>query len=267
MNLLFLDFETQGLDVETTNPTQLAACEVVTSDESEFSHMVNRLIFNHLIYEPSYPPQPKEVSELTGITDELLMKKGMPTKFVLHGLKLLMEKADLVLAHNAVFDRSVYLATCKRFDMEPAKPKEGWLCTRNDIPWPKKYKCKQLSHLAFDLGLDVERSRLHQADYDIDLLVQVTFEGVPFATTLSYFRSPWIMLAASGILAPWQDGGEANAKVKALGYAWQTVYGTNIFVEKTWVKRVKQHELESELALATGQFQVRHWEIPNENLS
>lgn len=251
MKLLFLDFETQSDDPASTNPTEVGALLVERTEregEPDFWEVKHEL--SSLIYLTSYPPQTEEIIAITGITDEMLIGYGLPPSLVFGNLSPLIAEADYVLAHNVSFDRGVYEATCARLRHEVAQPKKGWLCTIQDVPWAKKFKCKKLSHLAYDNHIVVDPSTLHRALDDVKLLFELIKRcSIPFNRILEYANTPWVFLRAK-CRAPWEDGGVQTGQAKKLGYGWEKVWGTQYVFPKCWVKRVKETEIETEKQLA-----------------
>lgn len=248
MKLLFIDYETQSDDAKTTNPTEVG-CLLVSRRyrENEPDEYVVLEEFSQIIYDESYPPQTQEIVDLTGITDEMLKEKGRPAKEVFSTkISPLVAQAQIVMAHNRAFDQTVYESTCSRLGLDPAQPSQGWLCTIQDIPWPKKFKCKKQSHLAYDHGILVHPDTLHRALDDVKLLFSlVTQCHIPFEAILEYWRTPWAILRAN-VQGPWQDGGVGTGQAKKLGYSWEKIFGTDLVFPKMWVKRVRETEIEKE---------------------
>lgn len=241
MNLVFLDFETQGLDPKIHPPTEVGATFSSPGKES--------VQYGALIYEPNYLPQTQEIIDLTGITDENLRTLGRPTIDVFSELSTFIDSADFVLAHNASFDRAVYEATCEHHGLPVALPKEGWICTVTEFPWPSKYKCKKLSHLALDHGIAIDPKTLHRAVADTALLSKLVAEYYDFNQVVEFWKTPWLVTRAM-IPKPWHDNGKGRDHVKALGFGWQDVWGTEMRVPEFWVKRVKETELSALKAAA-----------------
>lgn len=256
MNLLFLDFETQGEDPRTTNPTEVGAVVVYVGPGED----PNRVYMegNHLsslIYEGHYPPQTPEIVELTGITDRMLRDEGVGPRDVFTELLYpLVERSDYCIAHNAAFDRGIYEAVSHRLHLTPPQPKRGWICTVMDVPYPKKYKCKKLSHLAYDHGVMVDPKTLHRALDDVRLLSRFLLSRYPIETVIAYRDTPWVVLALNGVKPPWEDGGVSNTQAKKLKYSWEKPWGTELNFPKRWVKRVKETQIEEEKALMPPHF-------------
>lgn len=268
MRLLVIDFETQGSDPSVHLPTEVGAVLLEIPSKSNVEAMekypdtpfargwsedgnmreLGRL--SELIYHVDYPPQTEEIVDITGITDEMLQEKGIAPAQAFQKLNdlMLLEKnrlvPDFIFAHNADFDRGVYETSCKRLGLEIIP--STWLCTVMDFPWPKKYKCKKLSHLAYDHSILVDPKTLHRAINDVDLLIQLVGK-YKFQDILAYKNTPWIYVKAT-IPGPWQDGGKGTTAAKKLGYGWEKIWGTDLSFPKTWCKRIKLDMLEKEIA-------------------
>lgn len=256
MRITFIDFETQGDDPATTNPTEVGIIECDRERLNNLPDLYTKVgELSTLIYDEKYPAQTDEIIEITGITDEMLKKDGNDPKTVFETISLSIKNSDYVLAHNAKFDRGVYEATCTRLGLPVAQPKKGWICTIEDIPWAKKYRCKQLAHLAFDHGVQFNKDDLHRALDDVKLLSKLVlhFSHMNFDEILAYWGMPWVFLFLNGVKAPWQDGGVSNAFAKKLQFGWQKAPRTDApEFEKRWVKRVKENKVDEEKAKLVG---------------
>ena len=253
LNVLGVDFETQSSDAVTTNVTEIGAVleEISWRDGQEGLPARKRLAtFGTLVFDPgTYPPQTPEIVEITGITDEMLRSgEGVMTPHAaFSALAHMVEQADLCMAHNKIFDETVYNSQVRLLALNP--PQREWLCSYQEIPYPKKFRCKQLSHLALDHGVAMDGRTLHRAVNDVELMFDLVLNNYHLRDLLEYSREPWVILRAD-ILPPWKDGGKGKDQATGLGYAWETPRGTNQKYEKLWVKRVKKKEVEVEIRLA-----------------
>src|SRR5690349_19859099 len=104
-----------------------------------------------LVHDADYPESPPQLVELTGITDEMLKKRGVYPGKALDQLTRLMNEADYVVAHNgANFDKPIYRMECQRHSITASgKP---WIDSRTDVPYPSKIKARKLTHLAAEHG-------------------------------------------------------------------------------------------------------------------
>jgi DNA polymerase III epsilon subunit-like protein len=255
MKMLFVDFETQSDEPSNTNITEIGAALVemeARENEPPVFHFRDQL--ETLVYDPAYPPQTDEIVELTGITDARLKAEGILPAVALSKLSPMVAQADVAIAHNKGFDQVVYESSSKRVGLAPVTPPRGWLCTVSEVPYAKKYKCKKLSHLAFDHGMLVDQSQLHRALYDVRLLAYLVTLHYNIHELLAYRDEPWVYLQIQ-IPPPWigrgGDGGIGKAHAVKLGYSWEKARGTETPVfSKCWVKRVKAKAVETEKALA-----------------
>ncbi len=249
--VLFLDFETQGDDTKSTNATEVGAFQTehvsppMDLDNPPASIFRPEIEFSSLIYDKTYPPQTQFIKDLTGITDEMLMKEGRSPVLIFSEISNLVGGVDWVIAHKAAFDRGIYEAGCIRTDTPIQEPKRGWICSLTDIPYHPKYTCKKLSHLAYEHGILVDPATLHRALDDVKLLCMLVGK-YRLEDIIEYRSIPWVYIRAK-IPAPWEDNGVGKAQAQKLGYSWKTAKGmdTPVF-DGCWVKRVKENTLQAE---------------------
>lgn len=256
--LLGLDFETQGLDIENTNPTEVGAILIECYEPGEIPNWkeagpnqtsVHTVVssLEQLLWQPGYPAQSKDIVDLTGITTEMLREKGQaPKKVFIELLFPLMEKADYLVAHNAPFDKGILYATAKREGL--TVPEKTWVCTRTQVPYPERYSCRKLSHIALDHGLKMDGRELHRATSDVRLMLEV-LANYSFDNVLRFIAEPEIVLRII-IPAPWTDGGVGKQDAAKLGYGWEKPRGYEYngpSYPKCWVKKVKASQKENEI--------------------
>lgn len=237
MKICGLDFETQCADAKTTRVTEVGAAlyEYQPYDPCQWKKLAG---FSQICWEIEYPPQTEKIVELTGITDGVLQRDGVPREKALRRLvDEFIEPADLVMAHKIGFDKTVLDSTCKLLGIKV--PEKEWLCTLTNFPWPSKFSCHKLGHLGWEHGLNYPAKSLHRAEQDVDLMFSLV-QCYNFDDVLAYARTPWIYLKAD-VLGPWVDGGKQNAVAKSLGFGWESVRGDETRKwAKTWVTRTKQ---------------------------
>lgn len=98
-NLIFLDFETTGLDYKKDRPTEIAFVK-----EDSKGNILEE--YEQLIKLPKGEKVPEFIVNFTGITDELLKSKGKDLKEVTQEVQKLIGVEDIVIAHHASFDLS-----------------------------------------------------------------------------------------------------------------------------------------------------------------
>lgn len=259
VTVLGVDFETQSKEAATTNVTEIGAVleEVswpgphpgakVSVDMPTRKRLAT---FGTLVFDRGkYTPQTPEIVEITGITDAMLEAESgvMTPKAAFEALMHMVEKADFIMAHNKIFDETVYNSQVRLLGICP--PERPWICSYQEVPYPPKYRCKQLSHIALDHRVPMDHRDLHRAVNDVELMLDLVLGNYHLEDVLAYAMEPWVVLRAD-ILPPWKDGGKGKDQATQLGYAWETPRGTTDKYEKFWVKRVKQNKVEEEIRLA-----------------
>lgn len=246
MRITGVDFESQSLEAAVTNVTEVGAL-TVDVDEAGRVFPIDR--YSALIYDPSYPPQPELIVELTGITDAILQEKGVLPLEAFTRLKSMIGGSEIIFAHNKAFDQTIYNAQHKKLFGEDPPPAE-WICTRSEINYPEKYKCKKLAHLAYDHGLKMDDRILHRAINDVELMMELVLQNYSLPEILKFARDPWVFIAAD-ILPPWKDNGVGKDQAYKLGYNWEKPRGDYEPVfPKLWVKKVKGYQVAKEKELA-----------------
>lgn len=98
MSYVFLDLETTGLDADTCFITEVAAVKT-----NEYGDVLEEM--NFLVKLPEGESVPKFITELTGITDEMLATQGEEAVIVMDFLREFIGD-DVVVAQYAPFDLS-----------------------------------------------------------------------------------------------------------------------------------------------------------------
>jgi DNA polymerase III epsilon subunit-like protein len=242
-----IDFEATDKDPKTARITEIGA--VIFDTENNWEPIDEG--YGTLVWDPSYPPLSPEVQAVTGLTDEMLKAEGKPPVEALQQMLPYIGRAEKIIAYNMEYDGTLYAYERKRLgeDLLPPLPREKWLCAYVGVPWPAKFKCRKLSHLALDHGLIVDPATLHRAVGDVKLMGRLlAYSGQTAEGIIAYSAIPWIVVKAD-IRPPWEDPA-GNAKAKERGYSFETPRGVDDGKKfaKSWVKRIKQNELEKEQA-------------------
>lgn len=235
-----LDFEATGVDPEKARPIEIGVALLDTEKNvilEEYSEFIDR---------HDYEPLSEEVQEVTGITDDLIKAKGESYEKVIEVLHPIMETADYMAAHNASYDRKVYGYECLRLEIKPIK--RPWICTMRDIRWPKKFRCKQLSHMAVDLGVPMDERKLHRALDDTLLMKDlIEYSDFTWGEIIEYYEKPKVVIQAQ-VPKPFGrdgDGGVGKDAAKAQGYNWCAEWD-GITYDMMWTKQVPMDEFEQE---------------------
>jgi DNA polymerase-3 subunit epsilon len=204
--VLVLDTETTGLSHRSDRIIELAML-LVAVDTATGRPFGPVTVFEG--FEDPGMPIPAVAQAVTGIRDDMVRGQRLDEAAV----RALVERADLVVAHNAGFDRPFVEA---RFPFFADKP---WACSFADIDW-KAIGCgsAKLGALANDRGWFYDA---HRAQVDCHALLQVLAQPLtPEAPTtglahlLTVAAQPSFKLAATG--APF----DAKDQLKARGYRW-----------------------------------------------
>lgn len=258
MYVLGLDFETTGLDIQKARIIEIGAVLFDVQD-GEWHHAAG---YSSLVYDLGDEALAPETVKVTGITDADLQKDGRPLIPSITDLIAISKEAELVVCHNAQYDKGILTENTKKRDLDAHVPEVNlllsipWICSVMDLRSNRDYKCRALSHLALDRGIAVDPKDLHRAINDVLLMGRMlsAAKADPKAM-LEYQSSPWVYLQAI-IPPPWEDGGKGRDMATKLGYSWEKARGTTEPVfSKTWVKRVKDMDVEDERKAA--QFPVK----------
>lgn len=203
--LLILDTETTGLDASRDRIMELALLRVDV-DRATGLPVGSVDVYDGL--EDPGMPIPQEIQELTGISDDMVRGHKLDEQRVAG----MLADADLVIAHNAGFDRPFVEARLAQFAQLP------WACSFADLDWKKEGRgSAKLTQLALELGWFYDA---HRAEMDCHALLSVLASPLPLsgqtglAQLLSVAVRPSYRLQATA--APF----EAKDLLKARGYRW-----------------------------------------------
>ena len=202
--VIVLDTETTGLDSKSESIIELAMLSVLVDTVSGLP------VGPVTIYESfEYPgkPIPPQITEITGIDDSMV--KGLRIDDA--AVTALVQQADLIVAHNAGFDRPFVEARL------PVFAGKAWGCSFMGIDWKKEGSgSAKLEFLASERGWFYDA---HRAQVDCHALLQVLASPLAdgqtgLARLLAGADQTRYKLRATG--APF----ESKDKLKARGYRW-----------------------------------------------
>jgi DNA polymerase III subunit epsilon len=225
-----VDVETTGLDRDTDVVIEIGlrpfAFDKETGAVVQISEAYDGL-------EDPGRPIPPFVTQLTGLGDDDVRGKQIDWQRV----RELIEGVDIVIAHNAAFDRAF-------IDPRIGGPRKIWGCSHELVDWAGHgYTTSKLEILNLFHGFFVNS---HRAMGDVDALLHLlTFhpEGGdrPYlAELIDRARVPLCRLFA--VRAPF----ELNAELKQRGYRWHRE-------RRTWVLECTPSELPAEEAWLVGE--------------
>lgn len=203
--LVILDTETTGLDSKTDRIIELAVL-VVEVDTATGAAV--RVADAYEALEDPGRPIPPEVSDLTGISDEMV--KG--NKIDEPRIAELVSDVQLVVAHNARFDRPFVEARLPVFSRLP------WACSIADIDWAGEGRgSSRLEYLAMKHGWFYDG---HRAAADCHALLAVLNAPLPLSGTTGLARL--LQAARATSFRVFADDAPFAAKdlLKGRGYRW-----------------------------------------------
>ena len=231
LQVLVLDTETTGLDHGRDKIIELAMLRFAWNPATGLPEGIVR-VFDQL-EDPGFPI-PDDAKRITGINDADVAGKRIDDTLVAEFL----DGVDLVIAHNAGFDRPFAERRFAGF------ASLAWGCSFADLEWKRLEEgSAKLETLALSLGLFYDA---HRAETDCHALLRVLLEPraqVGGSNGLSLLvqqaQGPSFRLQATG--APF----EAKDLLKARSYRWnadQKVWGTTaagsdaLAVECRWLR-------------------------------
>lgn len=262
-----LDTETTGLDPTKDQIIELAIV-LVDVDNATGLPVGPVQVYDGL--EDPGRPIPKEVVAITGIHDADVQGQHLNEARVAE----LMQGVDLVIAHNAGFDRPFVENRLPYFSQF------AWACSFADLDWKAQGRgSAKLESLAQALGLFYDA---HRAEMDCHALLAVLaaplsapagIEGTGLAQLLQVARLPSYKLSATN--APF----ESKDKLKARGYRWnadQRVWQTRLSdpaalqEECTWLKENAYNQRSAVVQLekldALARYSVRGGAVTHQQL-
>lgn len=136
---LILDTETTGLDHRKNEIIEIGAIAFTFNATGAVGDITG--IYGGL-QQPT-GPIPREITALTGISDAMVAGQIID----MSELKKLIEPADIVIAHNASFDRPF----CEAFS--PAFAGKAWACSNSEIEWSRRgFEGTKLGYLIGQAG-------------------------------------------------------------------------------------------------------------------
>lgn len=201
---MIIDLETTGLDPLRDEIIELAMMRFTFSPDGRIFEVGPSFTG---LRQPS-KPIPEEISELTGITDEMVAGHTIDPAEVAE----FVEPATVIVAHHAAFDRPF----AERFST--AFEKKCWACSMSELDWRREgLESSKLAWLLSQYGFFYDR---HRALSDCEALLEVLTQPLPksgmlaLAALLDAARKPTFRIWAE------RSPFETKDTLKARGYRW-----------------------------------------------
>jgi DNA polymerase III subunit epsilon len=224
---LYLDTECTGLDPEIEKVIELA----LVPFEYDAEGRIYRVLPAYNAFQDPGRPIPPFITRLTGITDAMVAGQAIDPDAV----GRLLEQAELVIAHNARFDRPF------AEQLHPGFEGLSWACSIADVNWNEEgFEGVKLDYLAYKHGFFYEG---HRATIDCQAGIELLSQTLPSGTRvlkrlLDNAGRTEVRLWA--VKAPF----EMKDVLKARGYRWSPG-GEGIL--KAWYKDLPEGEADAEL--------------------
>jgi DNA polymerase III subunit epsilon len=159
---LLLDVETTGLDPNTDDIIELAMVPFFYSASGEVVGIGDAF---SALRQPT-KSIPTDVTKITGIDDLMVKGKSIdPVKVAAFA------GSNLIVAHNAAFDRKFMEKFC------PALAQNPWACSMNEVPWSGEgFESNKLAYLALSSGFYYDR---HRAMNDCHAAIELLSRRLP----------------------------------------------------------------------------------------
>ena len=231
---LLVDVETTGLDTKQDVIIELG-CILF---EYGIDGTIYRILDEYNGLEDPQQPLAPEIVKLTGLTDDDVKGQSLDTE----AIENLFNQADIVIAHNASFDRPMLERRFAEFAQKP------WGCSINSVNWQDEgVSSAKLDYILFKLGKFHEG---HRAVEDCHATLFVLRSELPVSHSLAMgqilekARHPDLRIFANNAAY------EVKDELKARGYKWSDGADGKA---KSWYLDVTPENLEPELKYLADQ--------------
>jgi len=227
---IVIDTEATGLDTVNDKIIELG---FVAFEYDAGSGCIYKILHTYDAFEDPAEPLSDIVKQITGISDEMVKDQRLDDD----GANAWLKKADLIIAHNAAFDRQMLERRL------PVVSKANWACTFNDIAWmDEDISSLKLDYIAYKLGFFFDG---HRAVNDAQATLHLLTRALPNSGKLAMAA----LLAGAreksrrffAVLAPFNKKDD----LKARGYRWlpDFIYNSK---KGVWSISVPEADIEAE---------------------
>ncbi|MGI3899201.1 MAG: 3'-5' exonuclease [Janthinobacterium lividum] len=242
---IVVDVETTGLDHRCDEVIEIGMVAFVYDAAGRVGPVIGAL---SLLREPSIEISP-DITRLTGITSEMVAG----CRLDLDAVTALLEPADLLIAHNARFDRNF----CER--LHDGFRHKAWACSVDEVKWGELgYEGSKLGYLVTQGGWF---HRGHRAVDDCHALLEVLAAPLPdeSGSALSHLLSS----SRRTRVRIWAEYAPFDQKdvLRRRGYRWN---GGEDGRPKAWWTEIDEEHLAAELRFLEREIYLRNVELRQE---
>lgn len=219
----FFDLETTGLVAATS---KIIEASVILMEYDE-NYILTKLVDMYSSFNDPEEPISEFIQQLTHITDDLVKSHKLDWK----RFKKILNKADVISAHNLKFDRN-FLAAHGNYRKD-----KNYACSLEMIDWKTKHgqSCRKLSHICFEHGIFAKQN--HRAVEDVKLLIRLLKQPSKGDPNQTYFQEMMKNINVKRFMVEVYFDYDYDTKefVKGLGCRWNGV-------KKCWYKNATEDQ-------------------------
>ncbi|MGA7826764.1 MAG: 3'-5' exonuclease [Geobacteraceae bacterium] len=225
---LCIDTETTGLDYAQEKIIEMG---IVAFEYDPASAEIIRIVGRYSGFEDPGFPLDEEITQITGITDEMLAGQAFDDELI----TAMAKGASLVIAHNAAFDRKFVEA---RFPVFVELP---WACTLSQINWQEeRLSSRTLEFLLYKCGGYCINA--HRALDDTEGLLGLLLGRLPLSDTPIFKALLEESLGVTSKICAVGAPFDKKELLKQRGYRWND--GSRGGNKCWWVTVPRDHEAE-----------------------
>lgn len=212
---IFLDVETTGGDYKQDKIIELGLAVFEYAPDGR----IFRITDEFCQFQDPHIPIPEFITKLTGITDQMVEGQNIDTE----KLNALIQSADIIIAHNADFDRKFVEAFL------PSLPRKPWGCSLKDIQWKdEEIESAKQEYLAYKFGFYYDG---HRAINDCLAGIHILSKTLPISKEKAFTQL--LKNARKNSFKLWATRCPFEQKdlLKARGYRW---YADGQAKHKAW---------------------------------
>ncbi len=198
-----IDLETTGLQAGVDKIIELGMCKFSFDTAGQIGSILEEMD----MFEDPGRSIPPEIVTLTGISDEMVAGKSLDDEQI----SAFLEGVDIVIAHNAAFDRRFAEIRLPCFKKLP------WACSMTDVPWREEgFSGRSLVGLLMQCGFFYEA---HRANVDCRATVHLLSQRVASGTRAMTFLLQQARLSQVRLWAI-DSPFESKDALKSRSYQW-----------------------------------------------